>query len=109
MPSGVITTDGSEQNILDEEPQDATGEIEGTVDLSEMTDTDTIVVRIYKATDGTNYRVIEEEEFTGEQNSEPVVIFGPLSGDPEHAPIRLTVEEESANGRNIPWEFQRIY
>lgn len=108
MPTGTITTDGTEQNIFSGEPIDATGEVEGSVDLSNMTSSENVTVRVYKAVDGTNYRIVSERSFSGAQ-SEPGVRIDFIGGDPNNAPLKATVEETSSNGIDIPWEYQRIY
>lgn len=108
MPSGNITTDGTEQTVFTGEPINATGEVEGSVDLSNMTSSETVIVRVYKAVDGTNYRVVEKSEFSGSQSQSGITI-GFIGGDPTEAPVQLTVEETSANGIGIPYEYQRIY
>lgn len=108
MPTGTITTDGTEQTVFDGEPKDTVGEIEGSVDLSGLSSGDVLVVRLYKAVDGENDVVIEKEEFEDELD-EPGVTFGFVGGDPENAPISLTVEQTSGDGVEISYEYQRIY
>lgn len=104
MPSGSLTTDGTEQNIFNDEPG-SIAIIEGSVDLSNMTSSEDVTLRLYKEI-GSSYTLLNQWDFSGAQ-TESAKEFGPIMGSGSFSPLKLTVEETTGNGITVNYEWQR--
>lgn len=71
------------------------------VDASNMTSSDTLVLRAYiKVSSGGSSQIVYEESFSGVQ-SPPVLLSVPVPGLHE---VKFTLEQTAGTGRDFDWE-----
>lgn len=102
---GTLTADGSEQNLVLDEPTDNPPRfLEGYVDLTNMASGDTVVIRQYiKIKSGGSYVKYAEETYSGAQ-SLPMLFIVSKSG---RYGIKITLQQTAGTYRSFDYQFFR--
>lgn len=99
LKEGTIIADGTEQTVIE-----AAGlmKLEGYVDLSAMTEGDTVILRRYvKITADGNYKLHGEETYVGVQ-AQPLIRFPPLAGC---YGIKVTLKQTMGTYKSFNYQF----
>jgi hypothetical protein len=99
LAEGTVTADGTEQTVLE-----ALGlmNLEGYVDLSEMTNGDTVTLRRYvKIQQNAEYKLHGEETYVGIQ-AQPLIRFPAMAGC---YGIKITLKQTSGIYKSFPYQF----
>lgn len=94
---------GEETTVIEVGPEDDTYLVEGYLDLSAMEAGDEVVVRIYIAVDGTNYRKFLEVFFRDAQ-AEPVKRIHTLTLL-SNMLLKVTLTQTAGTLRSFPYGF----
>jgi hypothetical protein len=99
LVEGSITADGTEQTVIEKL---GLINLEGYVDLSEMTNGDTVTLRRYvKIQQNGEYRLHGEETYLGVQ-TQPLIRFPTIVG---YYGIKVTLQQTSGTYKNFPYQF----
>jgi len=99
LAEGTVTADGTEQTVLEAQ---GIMNLEGYVDLSEMTNGDTVTLRRYvKIQQDAEYKLHGEETYVGIQ-AQPLIRFPPMAG---YYGIKITLKQTSGTYKNFPYQF----
>ena len=99
LAEGTITADGTEQTVIE-----ASGimNLEGYIDLSQMTNGDTVTLRRYvKIQKNTEYKLHGEETYVGAQ-AQPLIRFPAIAS---YYGIKITLKQTSGTYKNFPYQF----
>jgi len=100
VKQGSITTDGSEQTIV--EYTGNISQISGYIDLSNMQDGDTVTIRTYvKIIPDGEYRLYDGETFVGKQESPALYILPRLTG----VAYKVTIQQTSGLYKSFDYLF----
>ncbi|MEM2284556.1 MAG: hypothetical protein QXL29_08145 [Zestosphaera sp.] len=102
---GTLTADGSEQNVvLDEVEGNPPRFLEGHIDLSNMADGDTVVIRQYfKISPTGTYKKYAEETFS---NAQPIPLLHVISNVGRYG-IKVTLQQTAGTYRSFDYQFFR--
>jgi hypothetical protein len=96
---GIIQADGTEQTVVD-----APGllNLEGYIDLSEMTAGDTVVLKRYvKIQEGGEYKLHASETYTGAQ-AQPLIRFPFMAS---YYGMKVTLQQTAGTYKSFPYQF----
>jgi hypothetical protein len=94
-----ISADGTEQTVIE-----ALGlmNLEGYIDLSQMTNGDTVTLRRYaRIREDAEYKLHGEETYVGGQ-AQPLIRFPAMAG---YYGIKITLQQTSGTHKNFPYQF----
>jgi len=101
IKSGIMTADGSEQTLIE---YVGIGVISGKINLREMEEGDTVVIRQYvKLRHDGDYNSIEEETYVGVQKN-PVVYIIPTVVE---VAMKVTIQQTTGSFKNFEYIFVR--
>jgi hypothetical protein len=99
LAEGTVTADGTEQTVLEAQ---GIMNLEGYVELSQMTNGDTVTLRRYvKIQQNGEYRLHGEETYLGVQ-AQPLIRFPTIVG---YYGIKVTLKQTSGTYKNFPYQF----
>lgn len=113
IKEGELTANGSEQTVVEvigfKNVVEVMGfkNVGGYIDLSAMTDDDTVVLRRYiKVSSGGEYKLHASQPYNGVQ-SEPLIRFPFIIG---YYGIKVTLQQTSGTFKTFPYQFfERAY
>jgi hypothetical protein len=99
LAEGSITANGTEQTVIEKL---GLINLEGYIDLSQMTSTDTVTIRRYvKIQRNGEYKLHGEETYVGIQ-AQPILRFPAIAG---LYGIKITLKQTSGTYKNFPYQF----
>jgi len=102
IAEGTITTDGTEQVVF--EIVELIN-LEGYIDLSNMTEGDTIILKRYvKIKEGGSYKLHAKETYSGVQE-EPLIRFPEIAG---RYGIKITIQQIAGTYKSFDYQFFKI-
>jgi hypothetical protein len=99
LKKGTLIADGTEQTLIEFV---GVGIVSGHVDLQNMDEGDTVIIRQYiKVKDDGEYKKYAEETYTGVQTS-PVVHITPKAVD---VAMKVTLQQTTGNYKSFDYNF----
>jgi hypothetical protein len=103
LKRGTIKADGTEQTILEFV---GVGVVSGHVDLQNMAEGDTVIIRQYiKVSDDGSYKKYAEESYRGPQ-ALPIIYLTPKAVD---VAMKVTIQQTSGTFKTFDYNFIREY
>jgi len=93
----------TETDLINLPDQDDDYIIEGTIDLANMQDGDTVVIKVYVAVDGTNQRL--QDKLTFKDAQEVPVVRITSQTVPYNGKFRVTITQTAGDLRTFPYTF----
>jgi hypothetical protein len=101
LKKGKITANGEEQTVLE---YTGTGIISGHIDLKNMDDGDTVIIRQYiKAAEEEDYTKYAEEQYKDKQEN-PLIYITPKAID---IAIKVTIQQTTGTYKTFNYNFVR--
>lgn len=101
MSSGSVVMDGTEKTVV-ETTSVGDAQLDVDADFNSMASGDTIVVRVYKRVDGTNYRLFDSFTLSGAQTyAAKSLVSATWYNDVNR--VKVTLQQTAGVNRTIPW------
>lgn len=101
MSYGSVTPGGTETTVIETDQTDD-GFLECVVDLANLASGDTVVLKVYRKTDGTNYRLLDSVTYTDAQTY-PEFYTGRVWCN-SRLDVKVTIQQTAGTNRAFPWE-----